>query len=55
MRVPLVLAGQEVSISTSIGVAVYAGDKDPGAWMKRADGALYEAKKSGRNAYRLAA
>ena len=42
--------GQEVGVTSSIGVSdVRASDKSPGEILERADGALYEAKQSGRD------
>jgi diguanylate cyclase (GGDEF)-like protein/PAS domain S-box-containing protein len=55
MRAPMRIAGEDLTISVSIGIAVYAGEQDYEAWLRRADAALYEVKKSGRNAFRLAA
>ncbi|KAA6184466.1 EAL domain-containing protein [Thiohalocapsa marina] len=51
---PFDLGGRQLSISFSIGVAVYPGDGDDTATLLRnADTALYQAKKSGRNTRRL--
>lgn len=42
-------------ITCSIGVAIWQGAKDtPGAFFKRVDTALYQAKNSGRNCVCLA-
>jgi len=42
--------GQEIRVTASIGVSeVQASDKSPGEILERADGALYEAKQSGRD------
>jgi predicted signal transduction protein with EAL and GGDEF domain len=50
MKSPLRLAEQEVSVSTSIGVALYPRDAEGGEMLlKFADFALYEAKQKGRN------
>lgn len=51
--VPVSLAGQDISISTSIGIAVYpiAGTDSSLELMKKADAAMYDAKHAGRNRY----
>lgn len=51
--VPVSLAGQDISISTSIGIAVYpiAGTDSMLELMKKADSAMYDAKHAGRNRY----
>ena len=49
---PLVLRGHTLSIGLSIGVAfAQAGDHDLSALVRRADLALYEAKKAGRKRF----
>lgn len=49
MRDPLFLAGQELYITTSIGVAIYPVDgNDPETIMKHADAAMYQVKGRGR-------
>jgi diguanylate cyclase (GGDEF)-like protein/PAS domain S-box-containing protein len=40
------------AVSASIGVAELRPEEDLSSWMARADGALYQAKRSGRNAVR---
>ena len=54
MASPLSLDGQEVFVSTSIGIATYpeCGD-DAGSLTKNADAAMYRAKESGRNTYQV--
>ncbi|MDF3823061.1 GGDEF domain-containing protein [Leptospira sp. 96542] len=42
-------ADGELNLTVSIGVAVDAGEADPQSLVKRADMALYEAKRAGRN------
>lgn len=52
---PRSLAGQEVSISTSIGVALFPFDgQDSQTLIQKADGAMYAAKEAGRDTYRFA-
>jgi len=51
---PLDLAGQELQISTSIGVALFPQDgQDPDALLQHAELALYRAKAQGRGQYRF--
>lgn len=50
-----VLDGREVGIGASVGVAYCAvAPADPAELLRRADAAMYEAKKSGKSQYRLA-
>ena len=50
---PMMIDGRRVSTFTSIGIAIYQGDEDsPEAIIKKADTAMYEAKRRGRNGYR---
>ena len=49
-----VVDGREVVATASAGVVVTGGDGDPEVLLRRADAALYEAKRAGRNAYRIA-
>ena len=54
LRQPLVVVGHELSISCSIGVAVYPADgTDAIALTKGADDAMYRAKDDGRDCVRL--
>lgn len=54
LRRPFLLAGQDTLISASIGVCLFRGDRDElDELLKRADTAMYQAKKSGRNALRF--
>ena len=50
---PLQVMGREVFITVSIGTAIFPKDDDnPAGLLVKADAAMYEAKRSGRNAYR---
>jgi diguanylate cyclase (GGDEF)-like protein len=52
---PYGLASQVVSLTTSAGVAVFPDHgEDVDALMRRADAALYEAKRAGKNTFRMA-
>lgn len=51
MRRPFDLAGRRVSISGSIGVAVYPDHADKEHLMAAADAAMYTAKRAGGNSY----
>ncbi|MDX2218580.1 MAG: PAS domain-containing protein [Burkholderiales bacterium] len=56
LREPFNVEGQPVTMSTSIGIALYGGDNTtPEALLRRADGGLYEAKHLGRSRYQLVA
>jgi hypothetical protein len=47
--------GEQVTVSTSVGVAIYPEDGlDSSALMRSADAAMYVAKSSGRNRYATA-
>jgi len=51
---PLTLAGHEVLVTPSIGIAIYPDDgEDPESLIKNADAAMYHAKRQGRNQYRF--
>ncbi|MBV8156555.1 MAG: diguanylate cyclase, partial [Dyella sp.] len=43
-----------VTVTISIGVAAYHEGESLSQWLSRADGALYDAKRSGRNRTRAA-
>lgn len=52
---PYNLEGQPARVTTSVGIAIYPLHSDsPDQLMQKADAALYQAKESGKNAYRLA-
>lgn len=49
---PFVLEGQELFVTTSVGIAIYAGgEQDVETLIKNADMAMYKAKERGRNSY----
>lgn len=51
---PFTIQGHELSITASIGVAMYPEDgTDLGTLLRHADTAMYSAKKAGRNHYRF--
>ena len=51
---PYTLAGQQVRISTSIGVTLYPfDDADADMLIRHADQAMYRAKQDGRNRYSM--
>jgi diguanylate cyclase (GGDEF)-like protein len=51
---PFLVSGIEIYISASLGISIYPGDAvDAEALLKHADIAMYQAKASGRNAYRF--
>jgi len=53
MKQPLHIMGREVFITASIGTAICPGDADePAGLLAKADAAMYEAKRSGRNTFR---
>ena len=55
LNVPFRLAGQDLRISASVGVAVHRGQGGHGEHLlDRADGAMYTAKRTGRNQIALA-
>lgn len=52
LSLPYELAGREIVITASIGIALYPGDgKDGENLIKNAEAALYHAKKKGKNSY----
>lgn len=55
MQPPFSLEGHTVKVTVSIGLAYYqGGPQKPEALLKQADDMLYQAKKAGRNTYRIA-
>lgn len=54
LAVPIPIGGGEIPVSVSVGVCVAAADQcDVNEILKNADAALYDAKTSGRNCFRL--
>ncbi len=54
LRVPLVMDGQELHISSSIGIAIFPSDgAEVEVLLKNADSAMYEAKGLGRDNYQF--
>lgn len=55
-KTPLIIDGQSLTLTVSVGVAVAASnDRDGTALLQRADAALYAAKRAGRNRVEAAA
>jgi len=54
VRGTVLLAGAEVTVSCSIGVATVGAAELPGDVIRRANDAMYQAKRAGRNTYRIA-
>ena len=50
---PLILAGKQLTISSSIGIAISDGNDNVSSIMKSADIALYQAKDAGRSNYKI--
>jgi diguanylate cyclase (GGDEF)-like protein len=51
---PFVIAGRQLHVTTSLGMALYPGDGvDESQLLKRADLAMYQAKERGKNQYSL--
>jgi two-component system cell cycle response regulator len=55
VSLPCVIEEQSVAVTTSAGVGIYPDHgEDADALMKSADAALYDAKRAGKNAFRIA-
>jgi len=53
-RKPFLIGTQQLFVTTSIGIAVYPNDgTDADILLKNADKAMYQAKQTGRNRYKL--
>ena len=53
-RKPFTIENHELSVTTSIGIAVYPDNgMDENALIKNADIAMYQAKQGGRNRYQI--
>ncbi|MDP2795042.1 MAG: EAL domain-containing protein [Sulfurisoma sp.] len=51
---PVIVAGQSVNVSASIGLTLFPfDDADPDTLLRHADQAMYQAKQAGRNRYHL--
>ena len=51
---PFIIGEDEHSVSASVGIAVFPRDgTDPGALIRNADAAMYQAKATGRNSYQF--
>lgn len=49
---PITLGNQQVSVSASLGIALYPKDgSEPDTLLRQADQAMYQAKQAGRNSY----
>lgn len=49
-----IVAGQKIVVTSSLGISIYPDHgRDPGLLIRLADKAMYDAKQSGRNSYRL--
>ena len=49
---PFIIGGSEISLTCSVGIAVYPADgRDGNTLLSRADTAMYRAKKSGGGRY----
>lgn len=55
MHVPIAVGDQRLDVTTSVGIAYSSAPTDVTTLMSAADSALYEAKKAGRNTYRVQA
>jgi len=54
LKAPLQIEGQELFITSSIGIALYPKDnEDPNILIKNADAAMYRAKEKGKDSYQF--
>ncbi len=54
LRGPRLVAGRELQLTTSIGIAIHPDDgQDAETMLRNADAAMYQAKEQGRNNYQL--
>lgn len=54
LSAPYDIAGHQLSATVSIGIALAVDTRDAGPLLAAADAAMYAAKRSGKNAYRVA-
>jgi diguanylate cyclase (GGDEF)-like protein len=54
LKIPFVISGQELFVTTSIGISIFPHDGvDPETLVRNADTAMYRAKEQGRDNYQL--
>ncbi|MGD0031226.1 diguanylate cyclase [Paenibacillus illinoisensis] len=53
LQLPLILGGEELYTTSSVGIAFYEEDDSVKELLQKADAALYLAKSEGKNTYRI--